>query len=102
MPEGQLASLSSNPRLPAPSRAAEKKAPYSPEITGGTHQPSVPSLNAAALSDSGGCLGHGWMGRDVQTAAVWIQLLWSSTQNASPEQHPDHPLCRKQAFKHLL
>lgn len=102
MPEKQLANWSSNPRLPAPSRAAQKKAPCYPEITGGTHQPGIPSLTAAALAESGGCLGHGRMGRDVETAAVPIQVLWSGTQNPSPDQHAGHPLLRKQAFEHLL
>lgn len=102
MPEGQLASLSLNTRLPAPSRAAQKKPPCYPGITGGTHRPSIPSLNAAALSKSGGCLGHGQSRRVVETAAVPTELLWSGTQNPSPAQHPGHPLLCKQAFEHLL
>lgn len=48
------------------------------------------------------CLGHGGLGRDVGTAAVWVQLLWSGTQNPSPDQHPGLPLLHKHAFEHLL
>lgn len=48
------------------------------------------------------CLGHGGVGRDVGTAAVWIQLLWSGTQNPSPDQHPSLSLLHKHAFEHLL
>ncbi|RMC02335.1 hypothetical protein DUI87_21503 [Hirundo rustica rustica] len=44
----------------------QDKAPYYPELTVWTHQPGVPSLKAAALSKSGGCLGHGQLGRDVE------------------------------------
>lgn len=56
----------------------QEKAPYYPEITGWTHQPSIPSLKAAALSKSGCCLGHGQLGCGI--AAVPMHLLWSSTQ----------------------
>lgn len=40
--------------------------PLLPRITGWTHQPSTPSLEAAALSKSGGCPGQGQLGRDVE------------------------------------
>lgn len=41
---------------------------------------------------------HGGMGRDVETAALQIQLLWNCTQNPSLDQHSHHPLLRKQGF----
>jgi len=88
--------------LTSPVFPAQKKAPLYPEVTGGTHQPGVPGLNAAAWSGSGGCRGHGRMGRDVETATVPTQLLWSSTPNPSPDRQPGHPLLRKQALEHLL
>lgn len=68
MAEGQLTILSSNPMLPASytRKAAQWKVSCYPEIPGCTHQPSIPSLKAAVLSQSGGCLGQGQLGRDVE------------------------------------
>lgn len=70
IPEGQQTSLFLNPRLTASSRAAQKKAPYSPEITGGTNQPEFPARVARIpCLKAGAALGMSGQG------AMWKQLL---------------------------
>lgn len=102
IPEGQLASLSSNPSLPAPSRAAQKKAP--------TIQKSLVGLTSSAFSawillpcpKVVAALGmDGWGG-------MWKQLLCRySCCGAAPKipaqiNTPVTPSFVKQAFEHLL
>lgn len=64
---GQPTSLFLNSRLTASSRAAQKKAPCSPEITGGTTRPEFPARALCLKAEA--ALGMSGQG------AMWKQLL---------------------------